>query len=819
MTLLADQSYWHLMVIGTLNLSIGLYVLCRNRHGSMNQSFAFFAGSLSLWTWGLAFGRLRPEYYLPALQVAFAAGSLSAFGVLMFVEALPVAGVSRSRRSLWIFGVIAAGLSAISFSPWVVAGTKPAPHGVQAIYGPLHPLFALYLLAGFAYVSHVLRAKRRVATGLTKIQIRHVFFAFVIPGLLVTTSNAIIPFLLKTSAYSRYGPAFSLLMLGVVAHAIIRHRLMDIRVVIRQSAVYLSAFAVAGAILVLLLMCSHFVFPEEQQWFTALEITLALVVAVLFHPLKNQIQLAFDRYLYREPFNYQQVIRDTSRALSNTIALPDILQSVGGVIHGTFRPEWTSIFLFDEDDGDLVLAWSSRSDCPQNISLTSCVTLQAEASRALVFRDELVGREPTKQLEEEMSHLNADVVAPLLEEGRLFGIIVAGPKRSGSPYFSDDADLLQTLAHQSAVAIRNAQTHQRVLQVNEELQKTLATIESGVVAVGARGRVNVFNKAAEQLTGKAAETLKGRGIAELPPVLGRLIEDALADGHGHSQVEIALPDQAGQMVPLMCTISPLRNPQGVLTGAVAVFTDLSRIKELERERQRAERLASLEAIASGMVHEIRNPLVAIKTFTQMLPSKFGDLDYLRNYERTLGREINRVEGLLDRLHMMSSPSRQPMEPIDVTVPLDDTLSLIKPKLEERGVTLRPVKQGIYRQILGNTAQLEQLFLNLCLNALEAMDSGGELTVRVADLSQGGGSTLLVEVSDTGCGIPEHMIEQIFNPFVTTKARGTGLGLAISRAIADAHKAILRARNHTGRPGCTFTIEFPVPSAKPAGVPA
>ena len=88
------------MVIGTLNLSIGLYVLCRNRHGSMNQSFAFFAGSLSLWTWGLAFGRLRPEYYLPALQVAFAAGSLSAFGVLMFVEALPVPGVSRSRRRL-----------------------------------------------------------------------------------------------------------------------------------------------------------------------------------------------------------------------------------------------------------------------------------------------------------------------------------------------------------------------------------------------------------------------------------------------------------------------------------------------------------------------------------------------------------------------------------------------------------------------------------------------------------------------------------------------------------------------------------------------
>src|SRR6267142_6017863 len=221
---------------------------------------------------------------------------------------------------------------------------------------------------------------------------------------------------------------------------------------------------------------------------------------------------------------------------------------------------------------------------------------RAAASQTLVFRDELVGLDAAKQAEVEMTRLDADVVAPLLEEGRLFGLIVLGPKRSGSPYFTDDADLLQTLAHQSAVAIRNAQTHQRVLQVNEELQKTLATIESGVVAVGARGRVNVFNKAAEQLTGRSAETLRGRGIEQLPPVLGRLIEATLADGQSHSQVEIALPDPAGQMIPLMCTTSPLRGRQGALAGAVAVFTDLSRLKELERERRRAERLASLEAI-------------------------------------------------------------------------------------------------------------------------------------------------------------------------------------------------------------------------------
>ena len=324
---------------------------------------------------------------------------------------------------------------------------------------------------------------------------------------------------------------------------------------------------------------------------------------------------------------------------------------------------------------------------------------------------------------------------------------------------------------------------------------------------------------AKQFTGLSAEVLRGRGIEQLPPILGRLIEATVNDGESRSQVEIALPDQVGQMVPLMVTTSPLLSPQGTLVGAVAIFSDLSRVKELERERRRAERLASMEAIASGMVHEIRNPLVAIKTFTQLLPTRFDDADFRDNFSRVAGREIARVDELLDRFRMLSSASRQRMEHVDITIPLGDTLQLLQPRLEERRVALRQVGESAPRQVLGNASQLEQLFLNLCLNALEAMDSGGELTVRVADLSEGGGSTLLVEVSDTGSGIPDDMIEQIFNPFVTTKDQGTGLGLAICRAITDAHRAILRVRNNIGRPGCTFTVEFPVPVGKPARLTA
>jgi PAS domain S-box-containing protein len=406
---------------------------------------------------------------------------------------------------------------------------------------------------------------------------------------------------------------------------------------------------------------------------------------------------------------------------------------------------------------------------------------------------------------------------PLIEESELIGFLVLGAKRSGDPYFSNDADLLTTLANQAAVAVRNAQTHARVVQVNEEMQKVLETIESGVVAVGPRGRITLFNRAAERLTGTSAQAARGQSPECLPGPLGSALQATAADGEPRSQIEFSLPDTAGQLVPLMCSTSALRGPDGAPLGAVAVLADMSRLKELEQEKRRAERLASIEAIASGLIHEIRNPLVGIKTYAQLLPSRGASAEFREMFSRTAGREIGRIDDLLSRFRTMSRASQHPMEMVDISEPLRGTLETLHAELEDRKISLRRVGEQTRRQVLGNASQLQQFFLNLCLNAIQAMEPGGELTVRVADLSEGGGSTLLVEVADTGPGIPDHLLGTIFDPFVTTKPHGAGLGLAICRGIADAHHARILARNNVGRPGCTFTVEFPVPAARPAHI--
>src|SRR5262249_48144781 len=254
--------------------------------------------------------------------------------------------------------------------------------------------------------------------------------------------------------------------------------------------------------------------------------------------------------------------------------------------------------------------------------------------------------------------------------------------------------------------------------------------------------------------------------------------------------------------------SRLRDPAGQLVGAAAVITDMSPLKATEREKRRAERLASIEAIASGLVHEIRNPLVAIKTFCQLLPTRHQDPEFRETFSRVAGHELRRIEMLLSRFGALASASSQPMEAVDVGEPLRATLALLGPQFDDRQIRVQVIADGRPRPVLGNIAQLEQLFLNLCLNAMEAMTGGGELTVPVSELTDGVPGAVLVEVADTGVGIPDDRLAPIFTPFATTKRRGSGLGLAICRAIADAHRARIGVRGNNGQRGSTFTVEFP-----------
>jgi signal transduction histidine kinase len=227
----------------------------------------------------------------------------------------------------------------------------------------------------------------------------------------------------------------------------------------------------------------------------------------------------------------------------------------------------------------------------------------------------------------------------------------------------------------------------------------------------------------------------------------------------------------------------------------------------EAEKRRAERLVSFSALARGLAHEIKNPLVAIKTFAELLPERSGDEEFRESFAKIVLQEIGRIDQLVARLRGLAAPPTPRFSAVDLPELLHDTLALLRGEIERARVRVTMARERSVPLILGDPAQLKQLLLNVLMNALEAVDEGGRIVIRLSHLVST--QQLLVEIADTGPGVPEELLLKMFEAFITTKPEGSGLGLAICRAIADAHHAAIRAENNTTGPGMKIILEFPV----------
>jgi signal transduction histidine kinase len=243
-----------------------------------------------------------------------------------------------------------------------------------------------------------------------------------------------------------------------------------------------------------------------------------------------------------------------------------------------------------------------------------------------------------------------------------------------------------------------------------------------------------------------------------------------------------------------------------------VFSDLTRVKSLEREKRRAERLSSFGALASGVAHEIKNPLVAIRTFAELLPERYLDLDFREDFSKVVITEIARIDDLVGRLRGLAAPASAPVAAVDIREVIDDILLLLRAQIEQTRTVVRFAFEDSAPLVAVHHSQLKQLFLNLFLNAIEAMGVEGVLTIAITRRAVNGAETVRVEVSDTGPGIPESLRATVFEPFFTTKPKGSGLGLAICRGIVDAHRGTIQAESTLGRRGTTIVIELPLGGA-------
>jgi two-component system nitrogen regulation sensor histidine kinase GlnL len=357
----------------------------------------------------------------------------------------------------------------------------------------------------------------------------------------------------------------------------------------------------------------------------------------------------------------------------------------------------------------------------------------------------------------------------------------------------------------------------------------LMGIVDGVVVADAAGRILVWNRAAEELTGIASTDAVGRQaavvLADNRSVVNQ-IEKSLLSGRSYSDYEAELLMRSGQSRPVGLVTSVLQDHDGNPNGIILTISDQTGVRDLKDRMRRSDRLATLGMIAAGIAHEVKNPLVGIRGAAQLMKSEIRSLDQrgaeggagkgLIEYIDVIMREADRLNRVLEGILDFTRLKPREMKGHNIHSILDRVLLLHEESARKSGILLSRLYDPSLPDVLGNGDQLIQVFLNIIRNAVEAMPKGGKLTVvtRMSDQFtsvQADGKKhrlMVVKVSDTGSGIrPEHL-KDIFTPFFTTKDRGVGLGLALSYQIVQEHLGTIRVESQEGE-GTIFSVYLPL----------
>jgi PAS domain S-box-containing protein len=806
-----------------INLFLAGLVYFRDPRKPPNQAFAVFALTVVSWAFcvELVYTDTTHPSLIPWGRLAFAAASLVGSSFVLFCQAFPELKRLSLSKGSWSLIVLGALMTGLSLTPLVLRDVDILGTGrIQPHYGPLYPVFGVFMLAAFGHGIWTLIRKWWTARGRSKLQLQYLSLGFCIALCGGSTTNLIIPALTGSSRLGVYGPYFSAFFVGLTAHAIIRHRLMDIRLAVSKGVTYgLSVAIVALTMWGLFASVGKELMLQLQLSISTLALVMAILGMVVFHPVRVMIQRLLDSYCYRESYDYRHAIKTISQVLAGLLRIDPLCEQLTSFVFTTLKVEEVAVYLcYDQSVLELHSYQNASADRsaqaePTIVASSSIIALLARAGGP-ILHDELGLRVKSgegEDIAEEFTHLRSDVIVPLLVEDRVAALITVGRKLSGDPFFTPDIELLATIGHQAGVALKRVQLYEEVTWMKEYSESILRHMENGVIAVSHHGLLTMINEAGARMLGVAATEAVGNPATWLIPCgLGLPLLDTLTAKTIYTNYEAILTPASGRSLPVVLSTSVLRGQADEPAGAILVFNDLSRIKALEEEKRRIERLASIGAFTSGITHEIKNPLVAIKTFAELLPERYADEEFRDTFAKVTLHEVGRIDTLMQRLRSLSAGSTSALYPMSIIAPLEETLSLLSSEFARRKIRVTRQYQPFLPPVMGDHDQLKQVFVNLCLNSIEAMGEGGTLTITVGSDGgqEEGAPKLIIEISDTGTGLPAEHLSNIFEPFFTLKDKGTGLGLALCRGIIDYHRGSIAAANRVDSPGAIFTLTLP-----------
>ena len=815
---LSIESY--LRVVGLLYLLIGLYIFVRRWNASRAVHFYFFClasfvlcsfhytGKLNSFDWEIYWARLVAMLAAPALLVHFA-------------QVFPERNIARrvTHRILVLTSYLPP-IALLVVHVYVALGAAGFASSLPARIA-LDQLELVYLGAYFLLAAGIfLQSYWRAPNGLLRQQLKWVTRGTV-AGVLPFAAFYILPFALGTVPRQWMNlSALSLVLIPLCfAYAIGRYRLMDVDIIFKRGLVYTAATGAVVAVYIGLVALAGGFF--HAAWPSGLvgEIIAIVVAAFLFQPFRNWTQARLDRFFYRDRLNYRRTLIEFGRTLTNEVRLEPMLASTMDRLSQTLLVDRLAVFLDDSSrPGNYYLAGSrglriSQSDT-EALDLSFLSPERPEFARGYLFYDlSREVREKSESARRSLEQLGLTYFVPCRIHDRTIAILALGKTVDGDFLTSEDVELVFTIATYLAVALDNAQLYSSLEQKAQQIERLkdfseniVESMNVGVLAVDFEGHIEFWNTQLEQLIGVGRADAIGRTIGEIFPAgLGSEIVARSDEERVTNLYKFPLRNRDGRTLVVNVSIAPLAGKSAERLGRLILVEDVTQRMQLEEQLIQTEKLSSLGLLAAGVAHEVNTPLAVISNYIQMLAKQLPANDPRHKLTDKIVSQTFRASEIVNNLLSFSRTGAGGFKEVNLNQVIEETLTLVAHPFRASNVQVIKNLGDDLPFVLGSSNRLQQVFLNLFLNARDAMPSGGMLEVR----SAANNGNVEVEVTDTGLGIPRENLARVFDPFYTTKAtgRGTGLGLSVSYGIIKEHAGKIEVRSTPGK-GTSFRLEFP-----------
>ncbi|MDZ8118047.1 ATP-binding protein [Pontiella agarivorans] len=823
------------------NLCLGVIVYFTNRHRRVNQAFLLSAFLMVLWLCAniLILNSSEESQAIFHINLASAISSClpTSFQLLRLAIKFPNASrrqISNRCKYQLLLNFIAV---ALCFLPAFTESVEfPNPENSINIakpnYGPAFIFFLIYMLGSIFALSINVIKDRKTLQGSKRLELDFLIFAC-LSGLVVGIFLGTIVGLITQSANSvPVANAGSVLTVsGIVAYGISVHRILTVSALLQR----ISAYAL---VVVFLGIVYYLTFYVASTLFELLGIGLAgpshfistLTVAFCMLPARQRFLRATEKiFTPFNIFNVQSVLKEAGEIFQSVTTSAALLQHFYALLSEAYKTDKLHILIkqnnqYVETDISPELKFQLPADNP--------ITSLLKKIHEPISSDHLTRIRQTSEICSAIKSLNCyevSVAAGIYSKSQIIGLILLAPKNKNQIYDKIEQDTLQILCNQFAVALENARLYTAMQDSKIQNEIMLDQLASGVVVASPNRKITLFNNEAQKITGIGEKNAIGENIAVLPREIHLALEVTLENENGVRNIDATLyPDEDSEDFPKYIRISSafLFGHDGKPMGALLVFTDITELKALEEQVRRSDQLSSVGTLAAGMAHEIKNPLVTIKTFTQLLPRRYNDEDFRKDFSSLVAHEVERIDGIVNELLSFSKPAKPHLVPMDVQETVDQTLKLIHEQLSQNNIKLKNNCKADKSDIFGDAKLLSQAFINLALNAIDAIGENGTLTVGTLNCAYrfANGDTpdravtrkcIRIQITDNGKGIARENLQKIFDPFFTSKSEGTGMGLSVAHGIISEHHGVIEVDSEPGR-GTTFYLYMPLLEEKVAG---